>query len=356
MGATGTGQDRGTIRSVVGMLVVVAVLRVLGWGMVFAVVLPGHYPLAGNAVFGLGLAFTAFTLGIRHAFDADHIAAIDNTTRSLVSGGRAPASVGFWFALGHSTVVVVAVALLAAGVNALAGQISDDDSTLASITGVWGPLVSGIFLALIGTANLVSLASIWRIFRRLRTGAYDEAQLEAQLRGRGVVSRALHPLTRHIDRPWKMYPIGLLFGLGFDTATTIGLFVIGSGAALNTPWYVVLVLPVLFTAGMTFFDTLDGILMNRAYRWAYARPVRKVYYNLTVTAMSVIIAFLVSGVVLAGLVAEQTDVRTGPLAWLAALNLENFGFVVVGLFTVIWACAVAYWKLGRVEERYSLPH
>lgn len=353
MEVTGTAQDHGMSRATVAMFAVIAALLVAGWGTFFAVVLPGHYTVGNDALFGLGLAFTAFTLGIRHAFDADHIAAIDNTTRKLVVDDRAPASVGFWFALGHSTVVVVAVALLAAGVNALASQLGADDSTLATVTGIWGPLVSGVFLALIGAVNLVSLLGIWRTFRRLRTGAYDEAQLEAQLQNRGVLNRLLRPVTRHIDRPRKMYPVGLLFGLGFDTATTIGLFVIGSGAVLSAPWYVVLVLPVLFTAGMTLFDTLDGILMTRAYRWAYARPVRKVYYNLTVTAMSVAVAFLVSGVVLAGLVTEQTGLQTGPVAWVAGVDLENFGFAIVGFFALTWACAVAYWKLGRVEERYS---
>jgi nickel/cobalt transporter (NiCoT) family protein len=343
-----------TARSVAGMCTVLTVLMVTGWGGFFTVVLPGHYTVGDGALFGLGLAFTAFTLGIRHALDADHIAAIDNTTRKLADNEAVPVSVGFWFALGHSTVVVVAVALLAAGANALANQLSQDDSTLASITGIWGPLVSGAFLVLIGTVNLVTLVGIWRVFRRLRTGAYDEAQLEARLRGRGALSRVLYPLTRHIDRPWKMYPIGLLFGLGFDTATTIGLFVIGSGAALTAPWYVVMVLPVLFTAGMTLFDTLDGILMNRAYRWAYARPVRKVYYNLTVTAMSVAIAFLVGGVVLAGLVSRWTGVQDGPLAWLAAVDLENFGAAVVSLFALTWLGSVAYWKLGRIEQRYAL--
>jgi nickel/cobalt transporter (NiCoT) family protein len=354
MSVTKARRRPSTVPSVVGMCTVVTVLMVLGWGTFFLAVLPGHYTVGDGALFGLGLAFTAFTLGIRHALDADHIAAIDNTTRRLVSGEAVPVSVGFWFALGHSTVVVVAVALLAAGVNALAGQLSQDDSTLVSITGIWGPLISGLFLVLIGTVNLVTLVAIWRVFRRLRTGAYDEAQLEAQLKGRGALSRVLYPLTRHIDRPWKMYPIGLLFGLGFDTATTIGLFVINSGAALTAPWYVVMVLPVLFTAGMTLFDTLDGLLMNRAYRWAYARPVRKVYYNLTVTAMSVAIAFLVGGVVLAGLVSKWTGARDGPLAWLAAVDLENFGAAVVGLFALTWLGSVVYWKLGRIEQRYAL--
>ena len=340
------GEARSTGRVVVAMLAVVAGLMVLGWGTLFVIVLPGHYVAGDGAVFGIGVALTAFVLGMRHGFDADHIAAIDNTTRSLVgTDGRPPVSVGFWFALGHSTVVVVAVALMAAGVNALARQIADEDSVLVAVTGVWGPLISGIFLLLIGTVNLVSLAGIWRVFRRLRRGEYDADRFEVNLRGHGVVARLLSRVTGYIDRPWKMYPVGLLFGLGLDTATTIGLFVIGSGAAMSAPWYVVLVLPVLFAAGMTLFDTVDGIVMSRAYRWAYAQPVRRVYYNLTVTAMSVAVAFLVAAVTLASLAPPQS--------WLDGLDLEGFGLVIVALLISTWVGAVAYWKVGDVERRYS---
>ena len=345
----------GSRRSIMGMASAIAFLLLVGWGMFFAVVLPGQYEVADRAPFGLGLAFTAFILGARHAFDADHIAAVDNTTRKLVGEGSRPVSVGFWFALGHSTVVIVAVTLLAAGLNRLADQISDGDSLLASITGVWGVVVSGLFLLLIGTLNLYSLIGIARVFRQLRSGEYNEAEIEDLLQNRGLLNRVLAPLARQVDRPWKMYPIGVLFGLGFDTATTIGLFVIGGSAALTAPWYVVLVLPVLFTAGMTLFDTLDGIFMHRAYQWAFARPVRKVYYNLMVTGTSVIVAFLVGGVGLLGLVAERMQVDSGPVAWVASVNLENFGFLICGLFAATWLAAVAYWKLGKVEARYSLP-
>lgn len=340
-------------RALLGMATVVALLMVTGWGGFFFLVLPGDYFVGDHRLFGTGLALTAFTLGMRHAFDADHIAAIDNTTRKLVADGQQPVSVGFWFALGHSTVVVAAVALLAAGLNVLADQISAEDSTLTSVAGLWGPLVSGLFLLLIGTLNLVSLVGIVGILSRAKDGSFDEAELEHQLQNRGGLYRILGPIARSVDRPWKMYPVGLLFGLGFDTATTISLFVIGGSAALTAPWYVVLILPVLFTAGMTLFDSLDGLLMRYAYEWAYDTPIRKVYYNLVVTVMSVAVAFLVAGVCLVGLLADRVDVNTGPLAWVSKFDLGSLGFIMVSIFAVTWGGAVAYWKLAHVEERYS---
>lgn len=343
----------GARNSLIGMAGVIISLLVVGWGGFFVLVLPGDYVMGDHQIFGLGLAVTAFTLGMRHAFDADHIAAIDNTTRKLVAEGQRPVSVGFWFALGHSTVVIVAVCLLAAGLHALADQISAEDSTLSSVAGLWGSLVSGLFLLLIGGLNLISLIGIFRIMRSMKTGTFSEAELEAQLQNRGLLNRILGPIARRVDKPWKMYPVGLLFGLGFDTATTISLFVIGGSAALTAPWYVVLILPILFTAGMTLFDSLDGILMNWAYEWAFAKPVRKVYYNLTVTIMSVAVAFLVAGVVLVGLLAERSQISSGLIGWIAAIDLANFGYLVLGMFLVTWGWAYAYWKLAGVEARYS---
>lgn len=345
-----SGDDK---RSIFLMLAVVALLMVLGWGTFLVVVLPGNYALGHHALFGLGLAYTAFTLGIRHAFDADHIAAIDNATRKLVTDGQRPFSVGFWFALGHSTVVIVAVALLAAGLNVLAPQMVDEHSALASVAGVWGAVISGGFLLLIGALNLMSLAGIWRAFRQLEAGTYDEAELEAQLQKRGALNRVLGPVARRVDKPWKMYPVGFLFGLGFDTATEISLFVIGGSAALAVPWYVVLVLPILFTAGMTLFDTLDGIFMNRVYEWAHARPLRRIYYNLAVTLMSVAVAFLVGGIGLLGLLAQRLQLQTGVLAWIVSIDLHNFGFIIVGIFLTTWLGAFAYWKWSSTEERRS---
>jgi len=321
------------------------VLHLIAWGGFALLVLPHSYRTGdGGAVFGVGLAVTAYVLGVRHAFDADHIAAIDNTTRRLVLGSQRPVSTGFWFALGHSTIVVCAVALLAGGVDAVAGALADDGSVLKQVSGIWGPAVSGTFLLLIGAINLVALSGIIRVFRKLRSGGFREEELDAALDRRGFFSRILAPVARRVDRPWKMYPLGFLFGLGLDTATTIGLFVVTGGAVVLLPWYVVMILPLLFTAGMVLFDSLDGVLMARVYRWAYDRPERKVFYNLIITAVSVAVAFLVAAAVLSGLFTDLLGLRSGPIAWLGSMGLEYFGFAVVGIFLTAWLGAAAYWR------------
>ncbi|MBP3043814.1 HoxN/HupN/NixA family nickel/cobalt transporter [Arthrobacter jiangjiafuii] len=323
-----------------GMGAAVLALHIAGWGGFAALVLPHEYLAGEGMTFGVGLAVTAYLLGARHAFDADHIAAIDNTSRRLtVRGGTPPVSTGFWFALGHSTIVLGAVALLAGGVNALAGAIADDGSVLKEAAGIWGPAVSGSFLLLIGAINLVALAGIYRAFRKSRTGTGSEEDLERALNQRGFISRILAPVARRVDRPWKMYPLGFLFGLGLDTATTIGLFVVAGGAVVLMPWYVVMVLPVLFTAGMVLCDSLDGILMSRVYSSALDRPERKIFYNLAITGASVVVAFLVGAAVLGGLFTEVWALESGPVAWLGTVDLEYFGFAVVGVFVLAWAAA-----------------
>ncbi|MBA8795436.1 high-affinity nickel-transport protein [Friedmanniella endophytica] len=345
-------------RSVIGMAAFVVLLHVLGWGVLLGLVVPAHYQVGANAFFGVGLGLTAYTLGMRHAFDADHIAAIDNTTRKLMAQGRRPVSVGFWFSLGHSTIVFVLVLLLALGVRALAGQLEDDSSLLQRITGVVGTAVSGTFLFLIGLVNLVVLVGIVRVFARMRRGEVDEAaltaELDRQLGRRGFLSRLLAGVTRAVSRPWQMYPVGLLFGLGFDTATEVGLLVLAGGAAaFSLPWWAILTLPVLFAAGMSLLDSIDGCFMNFAYGWAFSRPVRKIFYNLTVTTLSVAVALLIGGIELVSILVDRAGIRTGPLAAVAGLDLNNVGFVVVGLFVVVWLVALAVWRWGRVEERWS---
>ena len=340
-------------RSLLGMAGFVLLLHVVGWGLLVGVVAPHEYRVAGQ-LFGVGLGVTAYTLGMRHAFDADHIAAIDNTTRKLMSEGQRPMSVGFWFSLGHSSVVFIMVAVLAFGVRALAGAIEDDGSTLQQVTGVWGTSVSGLFLVLIGLINLVALVGILKVLRRMRAGHYDEAELERQLDKRGLLNRVLGRVTRAVTKSWHMYPVGLLFGLGFDTVTEVGLLVIAGGAAAAAlPWYAVLTLPVLFAAGMSLLDSIDGSFMNFAYGWAFSKPVRKIYYNLTVTSLSVAVALVIGVIELGGLLAEKLDVTAGPLAWAASIDLGQVGFWIVGLFVVTWLVALAVWRFGRIEERWS---
>ncbi len=343
------------MRSVIGMSVAVVALHILGWGTLLLFVAPGHYVIEGS-VFGVGLGVTAYTLGMRHAFDADHIAAIDNTTRKLVaeSGKRNVQTVGFWFALGHSTVVFVLVALLAFGVRALASGLEDDNSALQRWTGLWGTSVSGTFLILIGLLNLASLVGIWRVFRRMRRGEYDEAQLERQLDSRGLLNRVLRPVIGLVRRPRHMYPVGVLFGLGFDTVTEVGLLVIAGGAAATgLPWYSILVLPVLFSAGMALFDSLDGSFMSFAYDWAFAVPVRKIYYNLVVTGLSVAVALLIGGQEIVSIFAEKLEVESGIVAWIGNLDLGDLGYIIVSLFVLTWAVAIAVWRVAGVERRWQ---
>ena len=331
----------------------VLLLHVVGWGLLIGVVAPQEYRVAGQ-LFGVGLGVTAYTLGMRHAFDADHIAAIDNTTRKLMGEGQRPLSVGFWFSLGHSSVVFVMVMLLALGIRALAGAIEDGDSTLQHVTSLWGTSVSGVFLVVIGLLNLAALVGILRVARRMRTGHLDEAELERQLERRGFLARILGRVTRTVRKPWHMYPVGVLFGFGFDTVTEVGLLVVAGGAAAaDLPWYAVLTLPVLFAAGMSLLDTADGALMNVAYGWAFHRPARKVYYNATVTALSVAVALGIGGVELVSVLTDRLGVTSGPLAWVGGIDLGNVGFWVVGLFAVTWVVALAVWRFGRIEERWS---
>lgn len=336
-----------------GMTAFIVALHVIGWFTLVAVVAPEHYSL-GTKTFGVGIGVTAYTLGMRHAFDADHIAAIDNTTRKLMNEGQRPLSVGFWFSLGHSSIVFALALLLSLGVKRLAGPVAHDDSSLHDVTGWVGTTVSGTFLYVIAVINLVIMAGIWKVFRQMRSGHFDEAALEKHLDKRGFMNRLLGRLMKSITKPWQMYPLGLLFGLGFDTATEIALLVLaGSGAASGLPWYAILSLPVLFAAGMSLLDTIDGSFMNFAYGWAFSRPVRKVYYNLTITGLSVAVALIIGTVELLGLIAEKAGLHGAFWDWISGLDLNIIGYVIVGLFFATWAVALLVWKYGRIEEKWT---
>ena len=346
-----TAQERRSIGAMAGF---VLLLHLVGWGVLVLAVAPHDYRLGSTGVLGVGVGLTAYMLGVRHAFDADHIASIDNTTRKLVGEGKPAVSTGFWFSLGHSSVVVFASLLLVAGVRSVAGVVQDENSAVGTTLGLIGTLVAGTFLLLIGVMNLGSAVGIARVFRRMRAGEYDEAELEHHLHNRGFLARLLGRVTRRVSKPWHLYPVGLLMGLGFDTATQVALLVLAAGsAAFVLPWYAILVLPVLFAAGMSLFDTADGVLMTRAYGWAFLKPVRKVFYNLTITVLSVTVALVIGVLVLAGLLVERLAIDAGPLLWLAGLDLEFVGVGIVGLFLATWVLAVAVWRLGRIEERWA---
>jgi high-affinity nickel-transport protein len=327
-------------RSLIGMTAAVATLHLIGFG--------GLLAFTGPQVLTIGAGVLAYSLGMRHAIDPDHVAAIDNVTRALNArspgSGQRPWSVGFWFSLGHASVVFGLVALLAFGVRGLAGELINDGSGLHTLTGVIGPAVSGVFLWVVGLANAAAIVGIARVFRTMRRGQFSNAELEHHLASRGVLNRILRPVTRAVRKPWHMYPIGFLFGLGFDTASEVGLLALAGGAATHElPLHAVLVLPVLFAAGMSLLDAVDGFATNAAYEWALDRPLRRVFYSLAVTSVSVALALVIGTI-------ELLDV-----AGVATVGLDDLGVVVVATLVLAWTTAAAIWRFGRVESRWALP-
>ncbi|HZO76892.1 MAG TPA: HoxN/HupN/NixA family nickel/cobalt transporter [Solirubrobacteraceae bacterium] len=338
-----------------GMVAVIAGLHVVGFGLLILVVVPAKYKLGAAGTFAIGTGITAYTLGLRHAFDADHIAAIDNTTRKFMSEGKRPLSVGFFFSLGHSTIVFMLAFLISLGIRALDSPVKNDNSTLHKATNVIGTTVSGAFLYVIAILNILILISILRIFFNMRRGAYDEQQLEQQLNSRGLMNRVFGRHLNKITKPWQMYPVGVLFGLGFDTATEVALLVLAAGAgAAGLPWYAILCLPILFAAGMSLLDTIDGSFMNFAYGWAFSKPVRKVYYNITITGLSVAVALFIGTIELSGLVLQKLNVNGSFSDWLQNFNINRAGFIIVGIFVFTWALALAIWRFARIEEKWSV--
>jgi high-affinity nickel-transport protein len=334
------------------MALVIAALNVLGWGIFGVAVEPHHFRYQGLGL-GLGVAFTAWTLGARHAFDADHISAIDNTTRKLMSDGKRPLGTGFFFALGHSTLIVVVGVGLGVAAKAVFGAVVRPSSGYEIIGGVAGTSMAAGFLYLIAGLNVVVLAGILKVFRGLRAGLFDEAELERQLQARGMMWRFFGRFMRSITKTRHMYVVGLVFGLGFDTATEVLLLAATAAAASQgLPWYAVLALPLLFSGGMTLFDTLDGCFMNFAYGWAFARPVRKVYYNIIITGLSVAVAFLIGTIEITGLLSTELRIRGRFWDFMASFDINKAGFAIAALFVVVWVVAIAVWKLGNVDRRW----
>jgi nickel/cobalt transporter (NiCoT) family protein len=339
--------DRGERRRMAGFFSSVALLHLLGWGLLltYGASHPGFLALGG----------LAYTFGLRHAFDADHISAIDNTTRKLLQNGRKPVGVGFFFSLGHSTVVLLIAVALGLAVKWIVEGVVSDSGELRSVGGAVGTLVSGGFLVAIGILNLAVLLDIVRVYRRMRHGEYDRQGLDQELMAGGLMTRLFGRIFRLVDQSWHMYPIGFLFGLGFDTASEVALLAISAGAAAQgLPFAAVISLPLIFAAGMSLMDTADGAFMSKAYSWAFASPIRKVFYNLTVTSLSVFIALFVGVVELAQILIRILGLHGGVYGAIAGFDfIGKSGYVIVGAFVVTWAAAFLVYKVRRIDERWS---
>jgi high-affinity nickel-transport protein len=339
--------DNGERKRLVGFFGGVGLLHIAGWGLLLAVA--AHQPTI------LALGGLAYTFGLRHAFDADHIAAIDNTTRKLLQDGKKPVGVGFFFSLGHSTVVFLVAAALGLAVKWIVDGVISNGGQLRSVGGELSTIVSGGFLILIGVLNLLVLIDIIRVYRRLKAGGYDDNSLEIDLTAGGMMSRIFGRLFRVIKHSWQMYPIGFLFGLGFDTASEVAILAISAGAAAKgVPFMAVIALPLIFAAGMSLMDTADGAFMAKAYSWAFTSPIRKVFYNLTMTSLSVFVALFVGVVELLQVLIQKFDLKGGFFSAVAGFDLVGrAGYFIVAAFVVVWVAALLIYKARRIDERWS---
>ena len=335
-----------------GFYGVIAALHIVGWGFFL------YYAHDFGRVYA-GAGALAYTFGLRHAFDADHISAVDDTTRFLMQKGKKPLGVGFFFSLGHSTIVFS----LAIGVAFAAQAVQRNLETFQNVGGLIGAAVSGTFLWIVGLFNLVVLMGIVRIYRELKQGQYRRDELEDLLLQRGFMNRLLGSRFRKlVSESWHMYPVGVLFGLGFDTASEVGLLAITATAAttstadhgaVHIPFMGILALPILFTAGMCLMDTTDGVFMTKAYGWAFTSPLRKVYYNITTTALSVFVALGVGTIEFLQVASRKLDAQNDFFAWVNRLNFETLGYGIVACFLLAWAASIGLFKLRRVEERWG---
>ncbi|MDQ6772397.1 MAG: HoxN/HupN/NixA family nickel/cobalt transporter [Candidatus Dormibacteraeota bacterium] len=340
--------DAGERRRLGGFYLAILGIHVLGFGLLLT------YG-AGHPAF-IALGGLAYTFGLRHAFDADHISAIDNTTRKLLQQGKKPVGVGFFFSLGHSTVVFLIALALGFAVKSIVQGVVSQNGQLKNIGGVIGTTVSGTFLILIGILNLVILLGIIAVYQRMKRGEYNRQQLEEELTtGGGVMTRVFGRLFKFVTESWHMYPIGFLFGLGFDTASEVALLSISAGAAAQgLPFVAVISLPICFAAGMSVMDTTDGAFMSKAYSWAFSHPIRKVFYNMTVTALSVAVALFVGTVELAQILIQISGLQGQPWDAVAGFDfIGKAGFIIVGMFVLAWVLAFAVYKGTRVEERWG---
>jgi high-affinity nickel-transport protein len=356
VGADLTGREWGRL---VAMFAFVLAINAAGWGIYVLCVMPHHFNYQGvggsrGLGVGLGVAITAWFLGFRHAFDADHISCIDNTTRKLMADGKRPLASGFFFSFGHSTVIVAVGVGITIAARAVFGAVVNPSSAFQTAGGMVGTLVSACFLYLIAVLNLIVLSGIFKVFRDMRRGSYSEAELEAQLQARGLMYRFFGRFMRSITRTWQLYFVGLVFGIGFDTTTEVVLLAATAYAAIQgLPYYAVLALPLLFSGGLMLLDTIDGCFMNFAYGWAFARPVRKVYYNLVITGLSIGAAFIIGTIEILGVLTAEVHLHGAFWSLMANFNINVAGFCIAGLFVAVWAAAFAYWRWGNVEARWT---
>lgn len=329
-----------------GLYGVIAFLHVLGCALF--VYYSAHHPAL------VGLGFVAYMFGLRHAFDADHIAAVDDTVRYMLQKGKRPLGVGFFFSLGHSTVVLA----LAVAVIFAATAVKRDLPGLQDLGGLIGASVSGTFLWVIGILNFIVLLDILKVWRQARTGKHSHAHLEELLGQRGFMNRMLGGrLRKIINHSWQMYPLGILFGAGFDTASEVGLLAMTAGASAgDLPVAAVLSLPILFAAGMSALDTTDGVLMVKAYDWAFVNPLRKIFYNITITSLSIAVALIIGTIELLQVLIGMLDLRGRFFDLVAGLDFGLLGYVIVGIFMFAWGVSAMVWKFGRIEERYGHLH
>jgi nickel/cobalt transporter (NiCoT) family protein len=356
IGADLSGREWGRLVAMFGFILAI---NAAGWGIYVLRVMPHHFVYKGESGspglgVGLGVAVTAWFLGFRHAFDADHISCIDNTTRKLMADGKRPLASGFFFSFGHSTVIVAVGAGITIAARAVFGAVVNPSSAYESAGGTAGTLASAGFLYLIAVLNLIVLSGIFKVFRDMRRGTYNEAELEAQLQARGLMYRFFGRFMRSITRTWQLYLVGLVFGVGFDTTTEVVLLAATAYAAIQgLPYYAVLALPLLFSGGLTLLDTLDGCFMNFAYGWAFARPVRKVYYNLVITGLSIGAAFIIGTIEILGVLTNEVHLHGAFWSLMANFDINVAGFCIAGLFVAVWAAALAYWRWGNVEARWT---
>src|ERR1700744_6415679 len=350
---------RYSLARLVAMFVFILAINVVGWGIFVLYVMPHHFDYKGEGGskglgVGIGVAITAWLLGFRHAFDADHISCIDNTTRKLMADGKRPLGSGFFFSFGHSTVIVAVGVGITIAARVVFGAVVNPSSTYETAGGAIGTVVSAGFLYLIAVLNLIVLAGIFKVFREMRTGTYNEEELEAQLQARGLMYRFFGRFMRSINHTWQLYFVGLIFGIGFDTTTEVLLLAATAYAAIQgLPFFAVLALPFLFSGGMMLFDTLDGAFMNFAYGWAFARPVRKVYYNLVITGLSIGAAFIVGTIEILGVLTTELHLSGGFWDVMANFNINVAGFCIAAMFVLVWAAALASWRFGNVEHRWT---